>query len=108
MEKVLHINDINKELLLRDAKQLRVADGATGEVKIIKFPDNIGKELFIEGAYPPVTLRHTALVVDSVMPGTPASKCGLKKGDKIAAINNESIEYFDQILNTPIIIKERK
>ena len=107
-QKVFHINDINKELLLRDAKVLKVADNETGEIKTISFPDNIGKVLFIEGAYPPVTLRHSALVVDSVMPETPASKCGLKKGDKITAINNESIEYFDQILKHTFFNKGKK
>ena len=38
-------------------------------------------------------------VVDSVMPGTPAAKIGMKKGDKILAFNGSPIDSYNEFIN---------
>ena len=38
-------------------------------------------------------------VVDSVMPGTPAAKIGMKKGDKILAFNGAPIDSYNEFIN---------
>jgi len=40
---------------------------------------------------------NQSTLVDTVMPGTPALKAGLKKGDNIVAINGKKIAYYDEI-----------
>ena len=45
-EKVCHINDVNKKVLLHDAKNLKVKDGKTGKIKTVNLPEDIGKKLF--------------------------------------------------------------
>ncbi len=99
-ENVLHVNDINKAVLLHDAKKLTVKDGETGKTKTISFPENIGKELFLNGAYPSFALRNKSTTVDSVIVKTPAKKAGLKKGDRILKIAGNEIVYYDQILKS--------
>lgn len=36
------------------------------------------------------------VVIDTVIPGMPADKAGLLEGDRIIALNNKSITYFDE------------
>ncbi len=38
-------------------------------------------------------------VVDSVLPGTPAYKIGMKKGDKILAVNNSPIDSYNEFVD---------
>jgi len=93
---VLSPNELNKEILLRDAKKLTIqhADGSKQQVDL---PDDFGTTLFQEGAFPLFSLRHKSTHVDSVIANTGASKAGLKKGDKIILIDKKSIAYFDEI-----------
>lgn len=89
-------NELNKEILLRDAKVLTVQH-PDGSKQNVELPDDFGKTLFQEGAFPLFSLRHQSIQVDSVMANTGASKAGLKKGDKILFINKKQIQYFDDI-----------
>jgi regulator of sigma E protease len=36
------------------------------------------------------------IVIDTVIPGMPADKAGLREGDQIIALNNQNITYFDE------------
>ena len=47
-QKVFHINDINKELLLRDAKVLKVADNETERLKRLVFPIILEKNCLLK------------------------------------------------------------
>jgi regulator of sigma E protease len=95
-KKITHINDINNHILLRDGRKLSVIH-ADGSKETISLPVGIEYELFQNGAFPAVGLRHTSTVVDSIIPDKPAMKAGLKKGDKILSINNQPVKYYDDI-----------
>lgn len=95
-EKITHINDINNSILLRDGRKISVIH-ADGKKETITLPVGVEYELFKNGAFPAVGLRHTSTVVDSVMPNKPALKAGLMKGDKIVSINAQAVKYYDDI-----------
>ena len=107
-EKVCHINDVNKQVLLHDAQNLKVKDGKTGKIKTVNLPEDIGKKLFLNGAYPPFSLRNKSILVDSVLAETPAKKAGMKKGDKILKIAGRNIVFYDQILKNLYPNKNKK
>jgi regulator of sigma E protease len=93
---VVSPNELNKEVLLRDAKVLTVQH-PNGSKQQVELPDDFGKTLFQEGAFPLFSMRHKSTQVDSVIANTAAFKAGVKKGDKIIFIDEKPIEYFDEI-----------
>lgn len=95
-ETITHIDDINKIIMLRGGRNLSVVH-ANGVKEEIVLPEGVEYELFKNGAYPAVSLRTKANIVDTVIPKSPALKAGLKKGDKIIAVNGKTIEYYDNI-----------
>lgn len=95
-EKIYHVNDINNRIMLRGGRKLSVLH-ADGSKENISLPERIEYELFQNGAFPSVTLRHKSTVVDTVMPNTPAQKAGLLKGDKFISINDQEIVFYDDI-----------
>jgi regulator of sigma E protease len=95
-KEVNSINEINKEVLLRDAKNLTVLK-KSGEVKEISLPEGIDMDLFHAGAMPMVSFRMYAAVVDEVVADSPAESAGLTKGDSILKVNNTTITYFDEL-----------
>ena len=95
-QKMDHVNDINSEIMLRNGRKLSVLH-ANGVSETIKLPKNIDYELFQQGAFPAITLRQQSTYVDTVMPNTPADFAGLQKGDRIASINGNTVEFYDEI-----------
>ena len=95
-KKVLNLDDLNKGILLRDARKLTVKH-ADGSIEKITLPKNVDQEFFQAGALPAFGLRSKANEVAEVVSGTPAEKAGLKKADKILMINARPIEYFDDL-----------
>ena len=95
-KKVLNLDDLNKGILLRDARKLTVKH-ADGSIEKIALPKNVDQEFFQAGALPAFGLRSKANEVAEVVSGTPAEKAGLKKADKILMINARPIEYFDDL-----------
>ena len=95
-KKVLNLDDLNKGILLRDARKLTVKH-ADGSIEKITLPKNVDQEFFQAGALPAFGLRSKANEVAEVVSGTPAEKAGLKKADKILMINTKPIEYFDDL-----------
>lgn len=95
-QEVEHISDISAGILLRDVRNLTVKH-ADGTIEEVKLPDGVDYELFQNGAFPAVGLRHKSTVVDTVMDDTPAKKAGLLKGDQILTINGNEINYYDDI-----------
>ncbi len=106
-KEVDHISQISAGILLRDARKLTVqhADGSSEEIVL---PEGIDYELFQNGAFPAVGLRHQSTVVDTVMPETPAMKAGLQKGDQILSINGHAIEFYDEIQRRLFEMKGKK
>jgi regulator of sigma E protease len=95
-QKVLNLDDLNKGILLRDARKLTVkhADGSTENITL---PDEVDQEFFQAGALPAFGLRSKANIVADIVPGTPAEKAKLKKEDKILMVNDKSIVFFDDL-----------
>lgn len=93
-EEVMHYNDINNALLLRDQRELTVKR-PTGETEIITLPEGIEYELFHEGALPAVGMRHPSTVVNHVLTVDEVSGAGIQKSDFISAINGTAISEVD-------------
>ena len=106
-EKITHVNDINNIIMLRDGRKLSVQH-ADGKKEIIILPEEIDYELFQNGAFPAIALRHKSNEVDSVMAKTPALTSGLLKGDKIIEINKEKVVYYDDIQRLLYASKNKK
>ena len=106
-EKITHVNDINNIIMLRSGRKLSVQH-ANGKKEIITLPEEIDYELFQNGAFPAIALRHKSNEVDSVMAKTPALTAGLLKGDKIIEINKEKVVYYDDIQRLLYASKNKK
>ena len=95
-QKVLNLDDLNKGILLRDARKLTVKH-TDGSIENITLPKEVDQEFFQVGALPAFGLRSKANVVADIVPGTPAEKAKLKKEDKILLVNEKPIVYFDDL-----------
>lgn len=95
-QKVLNLEDLNKGIMLRDARKLTVQhpDGSTENVTL---PEEVDQEFFQAGSMPAFGLRSKANVVADIVSGTPAEKAKLKKEDKILMVNEKQIIYFDDL-----------
>jgi regulator of sigma E protease len=95
-QKVLNLDDLNKGIMLRDARELTIkhADGSTENITL---PKEVDQEFFQAGAMPAFGLRSKANVVADIVSGTPAEKAKLKKEDKILMVNEKQIIYFDDL-----------
>ncbi len=67
-----------------------------GETKQIAVPGNILNDLHDYGISEFIALR-VHFKVDSVIPNSNAQKAGLHKGDSIVAVNNQPIQFYDQL-----------
>lgn len=106
-EKILNVTEINNRIMLRGGRKLAVVH-ADGKKETITLPDGVEYELFQNGAFPSVALRHASTEIDSILPGTPALKAGLLKGDKILSINDNKVEYYDDIQRYLYAAKNKK
>jgi regulator of sigma E protease len=93
---VLNLDELNKEIMLRNARHLTVKHSDGSSQKIV-LPKEIDQELFQAGALPAFGLRSKANVVADVISGTPAFRANLKKNDKILLVNERPIIYFDDL-----------
>ena len=91
------ISDLNKSLLVRDLKSIEVKH-SDGTIQTIAIPDTIGQTIFQEGTVSSFEPRY-AFVVDSIIAESPAAKAGLKKMDKIIAVNSDSVRYYNEFSN---------
>ncbi|MEN9698989.1 MAG: metalloprotease RseP [Bacteroidota bacterium] len=94
-KKPLNLDDINKGILLRGARNLKVqhADAST---QLIHLPADIDQRLFQAGAMPAINLRSKELSVAEVSSDSPAKKAGLSANDEIYEVNGRTIAYFDE------------
>jgi regulator of sigma E protease len=114
-DKILKINDkeiedpttINKILLFRNVKSIEVQH-EDGTHQVIPIPEEIGHMMFEKGEMQAFTPRLLP-VIDSVIPGSPADRAGLQKGDLITAVNEENTPFAKQVSNSidnsPITLK---
>lgn len=94
--------EVNKMILLRDAREIKVNRG--GEEHIITLPEDVDMQAFKADAMGGIAPRFESLI-DSVVPGKPADKAGMLKGDRITAINGESIIFWNE---WKALVKEHK
>ncbi|HLS30888.1 MAG TPA: RIP metalloprotease RseP [Flavobacteriaceae bacterium] len=82
-------------LMLRDVKTMTTKH-QDGEIEQISIPKDYNKTLFAAGEMLPFSPIVPA-VIDSVFADTPAEKAGLKKGDKITAVNGKEIDNMTEL-----------
>lgn len=105
-EKPFNVLDVNKHLFLRDINNIEVAH-QNGKKELIKLPEDIGLQMWINGNMEPFQPRFSA-VIDSVLVDYPAHKAGLKKGDKVVAVNGNKINFWDEFTSKVKSIEEDK
>ena len=101
-DKILKVNDeipfdvlsINKHLFLRNVESIEVKH-LNGNSEKINLPEDIGLEMWTAGNMEPFLPRFSA-VLDSILPSSPAEKANLLKGDRIIAIDNKEVNYWDE------------
>jgi len=102
-EEPFDVTDINKHLFLRELLTVDVTR-ENGERETIAIPENIGSIMWEKGVMKPFEVRSPA-VIDSVVVDSPADKAGLLKNDKIVAVNNSPV-FFWQDFTTSIANSE--
>jgi regulator of sigma E protease len=92
---VENFNAIPLEIILGKEKNVQVE--RQGQELDIQLNDEIlstlikGRHGFMDPAFP--------CIVDSILPSTAASKCGLKKGDQIISINSQQTPFFQNVVS---------
>lgn len=87
--------DIGTHIMLRNTSTV-TAQHQNGEIEEVTVPKDYAKVLFEAGEMAPFSPILPA-VIDSVFPGTPAEKAGLKSGDKIVQINGKEIQHWEEL-----------
>lgn len=90
------LDELNKIIMLRDLSTLTVKH-ENGLTETITIPEDIGSELFENGAFPAFGMRAKSSFIESVEAGSLAEEAGLKSKDRIIEIDGEKLEYFDHI-----------
>ena len=78
---------------IANAKQVNVM--RDGQKVTLSLPGDLSLLDMIKNV-PPFVRMFTSAVVDSILPGTPAAKIGLQKGDSIVGVNGKAIASFGQ------------
>ena len=92
-----NVLDINKYFFLRNVSNVTVKrqNGSTTRLTI---PDDIGSKMFESGEMKPFSPVIPA-ILDSIIPGSPASNIGLKSNDEILKINETQINNWTEFKN---------
>ncbi|MEZ4794663.1 MAG: RIP metalloprotease RseP [Flavobacteriaceae bacterium] len=92
-----YLDQLNKNLFLRDVKNMEVRH-QDGTVETLSLPEDIGTEMFQKDILKPFELMRNP-IVDTVATNFPAAKAGFQKGDSIVAVNGQAIRYWHQFTN---------
>ena len=103
-DKILSINnikfekfkEIQKEILLSDDKTVQI--NRDGKLIDIIINDSTHMKSIIAGRRGFIGIR-SEFIIDSVLKNSNAYKAGLKKGDRFIALNDSSLQFFDQYVN---------
>jgi len=87
-----NVMDINRQLFLRPLKKITVK-GASGGIRVINIPKNIGQKMFESEEMRPLTPLFPALI-DSITPNSPAEISGLQYNDRLVSVNKISIVHW--------------
>ena len=89
-----NVTQINKYLFLRDVATVQVKH-KDGSIETLSVPEEIGTEMFKKDILKPFQPMRLA-VIDTVAPGFPALEAGFMNGDKVVAVNGQSIGYWHE------------
>ena len=89
--------DINKMLLIRSVKEVKVERADGGSITLA-IPENIGDRMFTSGQMSILYPRLPA-EIDSVLREKKAYAAGFRAGDKIIAVDNLTIEDWEELRN---------
>lgn len=92
-EEPFNVLDVNKQLFLRDVKNIEV-EHAEGKTDVIDLPEDIGLRIWRSGNMTPFSPLINARL-DSISPDSPAGNAGLMKGDVITHVNGEEVQHWD-------------
>jgi len=90
-----NVFEINKLLFLRDVEQVTVKR-RNGTQTTLDMPEGMGKKMFESGELMPLS-PTTSTVLDSVIPNSPADLVGLQPGDRLISLNDQNIEYWNDL-----------
>ena len=88
------LGDVASMILIDGHRKITV--NRKGENKEITLPANIDQQILKSGDNMLFAPRFPR-VIDSIIPGEPASKSSLQKGDRIVAVNGYNTEYGDSL-----------
>ncbi len=97
-EPLENVLDINRYLFLRNVKTVEVRH-QNGTTEALSIPEDIGEKLFAADVLRPFSPIREA-IIDTIIPDFPAAKAGLKKGDRVVAVNNHPVNYWHEFMNT--------
>lgn len=101
-KKVIRFEELISSKVLLGNTNLTVIRGK--QTLDIKVPDNILNKVSDYGIAQFIEPRLTS-TVDSLIKGYPADKAGLKKGDKIIAVNNVNVGFQDEVKDQLLKLK---
>lgn len=90
-----NVFEINKLLFLRDVEQVTVKR-RNGTQTTLYIPEDMGEKMFESGELMPLS-PTTSTVLDSVIPNSPADLVGLQPGDRLISLNDQNIEYWNDL-----------
>jgi regulator of sigma E protease len=94
-KEVLTSDEINKAVMLRSAREFEVLkqDGTTNSISL---PENVEYEVFAtEGMQ--IAQPRILPIIGTVVDTLEAGKKGIKSGDVVVSINDEPIEFWDEM-----------
>ena len=95
-EAIINATDVNKEIMLRGAREFEVQH-LDGSKETLQLPEDIDYALFKSGAMKPFDYRIRTNEIDSILPEEKSTSVGiLQKGDKLITIAGNPITYFDE------------
>jgi regulator of sigma E protease len=106
-EKVTSIDELNKCILLRYKRNLKVQH-LDGSISNVKLPKDIDRALFKAGAFPAFSLRSKANKIEKIVADSPAKKAGLEAGDLLISVDQNQIVYFDDLQAALYQVKGKK
>ena len=94
-EAIENVLDINKFLFLRDVSEVRV-EHLNGKKENISVPEDIGTVMFENGAIRAFNPYWVPVILDSIIPDSPAYSAGLLKGDRIINVNGNDVAKWEE------------
>jgi regulator of sigma E protease len=95
-KKVDHFAKLGVEMLIFGKRNFKVQH-EDGKIETIKLPADIDDKMFEVGAVNAFNLRAFPSPVKEITEGSIAQKYGLKKGDKIIAVNGKKHVFHDEM-----------